>query len=425
MQTVQDLDKISLLDPSVVQAPFAFYEMARQVAPVYKLPVSMIPGTDVYLVTSYELVQKAIRDWKTFSNDFAMLLGANGAPDPDVQAIAKEGYPAKNTLLTLDPPAHKKYRTLVNKAFNAARVNSMHTYIETICNELIDAFEDKGECDFFEDFSIPLPIYVIADQLGVPRADLPKFRRWSDDAIANLGKMNGKEAALQSARSVVEFQHYFRDIIEARRGQPEDDIISDLVNVTIEDTSGEEGRLLDLPEILSIVQQLLVAGNETTRNALAGGMLYMTQQPELQKELADNPAVIPNAVEEILRLEASTKHMWRVVKNDTELGGVAIPAGSALFLSYDAANRDPDTFPGGEACNFHRENAASHMSFGQGTHFCVGALLARQEMKVAYECLFSRLSNWELAPDMGKPAYIESVMHRGLVDLRLKFKKRG
>lgn len=417
---MQLLDEMNFFDPETARIPFAFYEAARKEAPVYKLPNSPFPGKDVFLVTSYDLVQRAARDWQTFSNRMGTLLRTSTKSDPEIEQIQKQGYGNCDTLLTQDPPLHKQYRSLVNKAFNAKRVNGMKDYIKHICDELIDKLADRGTCDFFAEFAVPLPVYVIADQLGVRREDLDKFKRWSDSQIVSLSQLGGRNERLQAERDIVELQHYFAEVVEARRGDPKDDIISDLANVELE----EESRLLDMAEILSIVQQLLVAGNETTRNALAGGMVYVIEQPGMQDRLAADPSLIPGAVEEILRLEAGTKHMWRVVTTNTELGGVDIPSGSAVLLSFDGANRDPEKFPDPHAVNFERHNAASHMSFGLGMHFCVGALLARQEMTIAFECLFSRLKNWDFAPDMGPLKYLDSVMHRGLLDLRLAFDKR-
>lgn len=409
------LEAMNFTDPEVVECPFAYYAAARTEAPVYKLN-DFVPGKDVYLVTPYALVQEVLRNWRTYSNKFASLMTGKGGDDPEIAAIRKQGFKAVDTMLTQDPPAQKQYRAIVNKAFNASRVNAMEDYIRQICNERIDGFAAKGHCDFFEDFAIPLPVYVIADQLGVPRADLEKFKRWSDDVIVGLSQMAGREGDLQAARSVVELQNYFAEIVEARRAEPKDDIISDIANTEI------EGRcLLDVPECLSIIQQLLVAGNETTTNSLAGGMAYILGQPGMAEKLAGDVNLIPNAVEEILRLEAPTKHMWRIVAKDTELGGVSLPEGAVLLLSYDSANRDPDVFPDGETCDFARENAAIHLSFGQGTHFCVGALLARKEMTIAFECLFTRLKGWRLTPGENDLSHIVSVLHRGLNKLHLDF----
>jgi cytochrome P450 len=413
------LEKMNFFDPQTVECPFAFYAAARAEAPVYKLPSSPIPGRDVWLVTPYKLVQEVLRDWKRFSNRFASLMSARGQRDPDVEAIMAEGFPQVETMLTQDPPAQREYRNLVNKAFSASRVNSMEAYITKICDELIDAMAKTTECDFFESFAIPLPVFVIADQLGVPREDLKRFKRWSDDVIASLSQMGGKDAQLQGARSVVDMHRYFAKVVESRRAEPKDDIISDVANATV-----YEGRLLTMSEALSIIQQLLVAGNETTTNALAGGMGYILETPGLAEKLAADTALIPNVVEEILRLEAPTKHMWRIVKEETQLGGVTLPEGAILLLSYDAANRDEAKYEDGDAFCPHRENADTHLSFGMGIHFCVGALLARKEMNIAYERLFTRLMDLRLTPGRNEMRHIVSILHRGLTGLHVSYRVR-
>jgi cytochrome P450 len=416
---MSELSHRDFMGPDTLQRPFEFYAAARAEAPVYRLPNSPVPGTDVYLVTRYDLIQSVLTDWRTFSNRFGALMGRGATRDAELEAILAEGYPPVETMLTQDPPLQRQYRALATKAFSLARIERMGEYITEICDELIDGFIDKGRCDFFAEFAVPLPVFVIADQLGVPRSDIDRFKRWSDDAIANIGRMKGRESVLRGARSQVEMQHYFAAAIEARRASPKDDVISDLANATFQ---GE--RPLTTPEILSILQQLLVAGNETTTNALAGGIVYVINEPGAADRFARDPSLIPNAVEEILRLEASTKHMWRIVTTDTELGGAAIPAGSALLLSYDAGNRDEAKFPDGDACRFDRENAGEHLSFGGGIHACIGAQLSRKEMKIAFERLFARLQAIRLAPDQEPLRYFESILHRGFESLHVAFDKR-
>jgi len=417
MSTLTDTD---FMAPETIQCPFPFYAAARREAPVYPLPNSPIPGRQVFLVTRYDTIQRVLRDWKTFSNKFGVLMSQGGAEaDPELRAIQAQGLEPVETMLTQDPPLQRKYRSFVTKSFGLARVEQMDGYIRQICDERIDAFIDRGECDFFGEFAIPLPVYVIADQLGVPRADIDKFKKWSDDSIAAISRTQGREATLQAARSQVEMQHYFIKVIDERRKAPREDVISELATATFD---GE--RPLSYAEILSILGQLLVAGNETTTNALAGGMVYVLEQPGMQDRFAADPSLIPNAVEEILRLEAPTKHMWRIVTADTELDGVEIPAGGVLLLSYDAANRDEAVYPDGDRCVFDRPNAETHLAFGGGLHFCVGALMAKKEMVVAYEQLFSRLKDIRLAPDHPPLTYIPSILHRGYEGLRLSFNRR-
>ena len=417
--TKVDLATADLLDPATIQCPFHFYATAREEAPVLKLPRSPVPGSDIYLVTSYELISKVLPDWRRFSNRFANLMGGMSNDDPEIAAIRAEGWDPVPTMLTEDPPLQRKYRSLVTKAFSASRVEGMEDYITQICDELIDKLIGKGECDFFADFAIPLPIYVIADQLGVERSDLPKFKAWTSASIASIGRTKGREALVEAAKSNIEMQKYFAAIIEERRVNPRDDIISELANAKFE---GE--RLLTMAEMLSILQQLLVAGNETTTNALAGGLVHILDQPGMTEHFRTHPEALPNAVEEILRLEAPTKAMWRIVTEDSELGGVQIPAGSGLLLSYDAANRDEAHFPDGETCDFARENASTHFSFGFGTHACVGAMLSRKQMAIAYERLFSRLKDIRLAQPRDELKYLESILHRGFQGLRIAYEPR-
>jgi len=332
---MSELSQIDFMNPETVQCPFPFYAAARTDAPVYRLPRSPVDGTDVYLVTRFDLVQKVLNDWRTFSSRFSHLMGAAGRTDPEIAEILADGYPPANTLLTQDPPLQRQYRSLITKSFSLARIEPMSAYITQICDELIDGFEARGTCDFFREFAVPLPLFVVADLLGVPRADVDRFKRWSDDGIANIGRMKGRETALRSARSSVEMQQYFAAVIEERRASPRDDFISAMATAQFQ---GE--RPLTISEALSLILAVVVAGNETARNAMAGGMVYILREPGAADRFAADPSLIPNAVEEILRLEAPTKHMWRVTTAETELGGVVIPAGAAVLLSFDAANRD-------------------------------------------------------------------------------------
>jgi cytochrome P450 len=321
-------------------------------------------------------------------------------------------------LLTADPPEHERFRVLVNKAFTASRVKKMQNYIEQIVDELIDRFIDKGECEFVSELAVPLPVKVIATQLGVPQDALHKFKKWSDSFIARLGRMNSKEQEIECAKDVVAFQHYFNNVIEERRKQPKDDIITDLVKAEV---AGE--RSLNTAELLNIIQQLLVAGNETITNAIAGGMLLLIQNPDQIALVQKEPSKIENLVEEVLRLETPTAGMWRVVRQETELEGVQIPAGSLVMVRFDSANRDPAKFQDGEGFDVCRQNAGSHVAFGHGIHFCVGAMLARKEMQVAYERLLLRLKNIRLAPGKNDLKHFPNVLLRGLKHLYIEFDK--
>ncbi|NJM71540.1 MAG: cytochrome P450 [Scytonema sp. RU_4_4] len=443
---MKQLSEYNFFDPEVIECPYEFYKLAREQAPVMELPGSM-PKAKLFLVTRYDLVIEILKNAELFSSNFSSLLAGKEEQDEELQKIHAQGWPQVNTLLTADPPEHERFRTLVNKAFTTSRVKKMQDYIKLVVDELIDNFINKGECEFISEFAVPLPVKVIAAQLGVPQEDVPKFKKWSDSFIARLGHMLSKEQEIECARDVVAFQHYFNNIIEQRRQEPKDDIITDLVQAEIagerssvyaqpsfawfpEESSeeirstsgvGRAPRSLDTAELLNILQQLLVAGNETITSAIAGGMLFLIQNPEQISLVQEEPSKLENLVEEILRMESPTAGMWRIVQQDTELKGVELPAGSLVMVRFDSANRDPAKFEDGERFNVCRQNAENHLAFGHGIHFCVGAMLARKEMQIAYERLLLRLKNIRLAEGKNDLKHFPNVLMRGLKHLYIEF----
>jgi len=406
-KTVTDFD---FFDPEIIESPYEFYQVLREQAPVYQLP-----GTNIFMVSRLGDIKQAAKDTATFSSDFMHVLKGPD-PCPEAAAVYADGIEPVDTLLTMDPPRHKTYRSLINKVFSASRVAKMRPYMEQIADELIDDMLQRGECEFVHDFATPLPVYVIADQLGVPREDLRRIKAWSDAFASRLGGMATPEEEVENARLIVDYQRYMEQIIEDRRANPRDDMISDLVNIEIED-----GRKMSLQEAVSMIEQLLVAGNETTTSALSGGLLSLIQLSEQLQHLLDDPAMINNAVEEILRLESPSAGLWRVVTRDTEIRGVPIPEGSLLMLRYAAGNRDEEVFSNPEQMDVCRANAKDHLAFGQGTHFCPGAMLARKEMQVAFTRLLQRLTNIRLAEGKNDFTHWPNVVLRGLKSLHITF----
>ena len=310
------------------------------------------------------------------------------------------------------------YRSLVNKVFSAKRVEQMHDYIEQIVDELIDGFVDAGECEFIAAFASPLPLMVIADQLGIDRELLPRFKVWSDSLAARLGGMVSPEEAKNIAIAVREYQEYILEVIAARRKEPRDDMISDLANAEIDD-----GRKLNDAEVISIVQQFLVAGNETTTSSLAGGLLSLIQDPGQMALLREDPSRMENTVEEILRTETPSAGLWRAVTRDVEWGDTLIPEGAMVMLRYAAANRDERVFEDAERFDICRHNADDHIAFGQGTHFCPGAMLARKEMIVALNAFLARVDNIQLAEGKNDLTHWPNMVLRGLKALHITFEK--
>jgi cytochrome P450 len=409
-----ELSELDFFSAEVQECPFHVYQQLQEEAPVWQMP-----GTNVFVVTRYDDIREIIRDPSRFSSSFSALLNT-GSSNEEVNAIYGQGYEMVETLLTQDPPRHRVYRNLVNKVFSNKRIEGMRSEIEKMSNELIDDWIDEPEVDLLNRFCVPLPIYVISDQLGVPRSELPLIKKWSDASASRLGRLADEEEQIQNATDIVEFQHYFAALLDRMRETPEDNIISDLANNTI-----DEGRLLTKPEALGMIQQILVAGNETSTSAIAGGVVLLIQNPDQQAMLRQHPDLIPGAVEEILRLETPTTGMWRRATADTEIGGVDIPEGAFLMVRFAAGNRDESIFTDSGAMSVARENADSHLAFGQGTHFCLGAQLARMELQVALTALLNRTTDWALVEGKNSLKHSPNVLLRGLTDLHIAFSKTG
>ncbi|KQZ62003.1 hypothetical protein ASD67_18750 [Sphingopyxis sp. Root1497] len=408
----------SFFEPQVIADPFDYYRAWMPKSPVVQLSEGM------FLVLSYDLCSQATGDVETFSNNFQGTLSGAMAEDGDVAAILAEGWPQVDTLLTADPPTHTRFRKLVNLAFSMKRVAAIEENMRGVVIDLIDKMAAKGEADFVRDFGIPLPVAMIASQIGMTNDDLDKVKRWSDAFVDRLGRMIPKDRELECAREVVEFQHFVKAKIDERRANRTDDLLSDLVYAEVD---GE--RPLEDAEILSIMQQLMVAGNETTTSALAGGLLQLIENPDQMAKAvaavdAGNERAILNLVEEVLRTESPTAGMWRMVLKDTELGGVAIPKGAMVQLRYAAANRDPAKYPDPDRFDLERTNARSHLAFGKGIHMCVGNMLSRKEMAVAYTELLKRLTDFRVA-DGHQPSWPPNMLLRGLTTLPIRFGRRA
>lgn len=405
------LEEFDFFDPEVVKHPFEFYKRLRAEAPVYQ-----IPGTNTFLITQYADVKTVARRPKVFSSEFSTLV-APELPD-EAKEILAQGYPEIPTMLTRDAPAHNRYRTLVNPSFTPKRVAGLRPHMEDIVAELIDDLPQSGRVDFMMDFCVPLPVKVIADALGMPHEDSHKIKQWSDCAVSRISMMASPEEEIENAKSFIEYQNYFAARIEERRDNPTDDVVSSLVHARAE---GEEP--LDVAEMLSIIQQILVAGNETTTATLAGGMVHLIQRPDVLERLRADPSLIANFVEEILRLESPSAGMWRHVLEDTEIHGVAIPKGSMAMIRWASGNRDTGIFDEPDAIDLGRKNTDDHIAFGYGIHICLGMFLARQELHVAFGQILQRLKNWNLADEQQELVYVPSVLLRGLGELHLEIEK--
>ena len=412
------LDKVDTMDPEFLQDPHPFYARLREEAPIYR-----DPKTNIVFVNTYDLVREVCSKPRLFSNKFMEQLKSGAASEQDTEEveIQKEGWIVADTMLTADPPEHTRYRKLAMKAFSYKRILQMTEYVEKIVNQLIDDLPEKGSIDFKSAIANRLPMFVIADSLGVPREDFDRFEEWSDAFIVQLSGVAEREQRLWAARKVVEFQNYFVDVIESKRKNPTKDVISDLVHANL----AEEGdsRNMNYEELLSMLQQLLVAGNETTAHSLTAGLFYLIQNPDQMDALREDPSLIENFVEETLRYLSPTNNMWRIATDDAEIGGEPIYKGDLLVIRFGSGNRDECKFSNPDQFDIHRANAKEHLAFGAGIHTCLGAQLARKEMQTAFAILLRRLKNIRLDPAQGELQYLPSILLRGVLGLQIEYEK--
>ncbi|MBO6944546.1 cytochrome P450 [Altererythrobacter sp.] len=402
----------NLFAPETLVDPFDYYREAHEA----DVKLEFVAEANAWVVYSYELVSEVTAKPEIYSNDFASLMGA---ADEEIDAILAEGWDNPPTLLTADHPVHTRNRKLVNLAFSAPRVNAIEADMRKKSIELIEKMAQKGGGDFVEDFAIPLPVAMIAQQIGLDN-DPKQVKDWSDAAVDRFSQLIDRERQLECVRSFVDYQRYMKGLIDDRRANGGDDLLTDLVEARVEG----ETPLTD-EEIMSIMQQFMVAGNETTTSTIAGGLLQLIRNPDQMAKAkaaagGRDPKLIQNMVEEMLRYESPSAGIWRVVKEDVELGGEKIAAGSMLQVRYAAANRDPAKFEDPDAFLIDRKNARAHLAFGKGPHMCVGNMLSRKEMFVAFDELLERLDSFQLADEDGI-TILPNIMLRGVTKLPITY----
>ncbi|MEO0549700.1 MAG: cytochrome P450 [Pseudomonadota bacterium] len=412
------IQDVNTFDPQFLQDPYPFYARTRGEAPVYR-----DEKTGTIFVATYDLIKEVNSQPLIFSNGFRDTLAAGGVnkDTSEENAILAQGWIIKDTMLTADPPEHQRYRKLASKAFTFKRVTQMTAYVGDLVHDLIDEMPEDG-CEFKSAFAAKLPMYVIADALGVPRDNFDKFEAWTNAFVARLSGVADQETRIWAAHKIVEFQKYFVDVIEEKRANPSEDVISDLVHADL----AHEGdpRKMEYEELLSILQQLLVAGNETTAHTLTAGIHYLISHPDQMARVKADPDLSANLVEETLRYLSPTNNMWRVVKQDHQIGDFKVKAGELVLLRYGSANRDSAKFEDPDRYDIERANAKEHFAFGVGIHTCIGAQLARKEMAIAFPILLERLQDIRLDPTKSDLRYLPSVLLRGVENLNVLYSKK-
>jgi cytochrome P450 len=428
--------EINFFDTDTNDCPYHAYKQLREEAPVWQDPL-----TGMWTLSRFEDIRAALLDTKRYTNRIGSAAGSTekgvrpedpekarelleaAAVEEKIQKMYEEkGWPVRPTLDGRDEPEHMQLRRLFDYAFRPARIRELDPFVEELSNQLFDAFVDKGRCEWVTEFAIPLPLYVIGRQMGVPDEDMPQIKKWTDAWIQRMGLMQTPEERIWSAEQEIEAQHYFQAKYEELRTEPKDTLLSDLVNNQVK----EWGRTLTDNELHSeMMADLFVGGSETTTNALSGGVLLLIQNPDIwDKVSSDTDRFLEPFVEEILRLESPVQCLLRETSEDIELHGVTIPAGAIVSLRYGAANRDNAKFENPEDFDLERKNPRSHIAFGLGSHHCLGAPLARRELYYGFKVLFERFEEMWFIEGENDFHYNRNYFLRALNHLNIGFKLR-
>jgi cytochrome P450 len=395
-----------LFNAETLANPYATYQRYRSSDPVF-----WDEADERWVLTRYDDIVSVLRS-PAASSERAQVL-QRFVPPAFRQLLAFRN----NSMLSTDAPQHNRLRLLVNKAFTTRAVEAMTDKIQKLVDSLLDPVQPRGRMDIIADLAAPLPVRVIAEMLGVPPEDHAQFKHWSD-GLAVVAGGGGSPGALGYgdyrlvARSYEELVGYFKKVAEKRRTDPRNDLLTALVQAE------EAGDRLNEDELYANATLILVAGHETTTNLIGNGMFALLRNVEQMQRLKANPSTIDTAVEELLRYDSPVQFTTRVLKDDLEVGGRQLRKGQIVLLVLGAANRDPSHFADPDRLEIGRLDN-KHLAFGLGTHFCLGAQLARLEGRIAFQTLLRRLPALHL--DGPQPQYREHFNLRGLKSLHVAF----
>jgi cytochrome P450 len=342
-------------------------------------PVWRDPKTGVWNVFRYQDVAAILADYRTFSSDFSEVL-------PDIAELTE------GNILAMDPPYHHQLRSLVSQAFTPRAVARLEAHIEELTEGLLDQTEGRTQIELVSDLAYPLPVTVIAELLGVPAADRPRFKTWADALLSqNNSDPTDKVAIEATTAQMRKFHDYLHELIDQRRIEPRQDLLSGLIAAEI------DGQRLSDQEIVGFATILLIAGHITTTTLLGNAILCLDEHPRAQDALRGAPAAIPRAIEEVLRYRSPVAQIGRVTTNEVQLGEQLIGPRQMLILWLLSANHDERQFENPEDFVIDR-HPNPHVGFGKGIHFCLGAPLARLESRVALGVLLRRFSQLRVDP---------------------------
>ncbi|MEM7124918.1 MAG: cytochrome P450 [Chloroflexota bacterium] len=392
--------------------PFPLLKNARSEEPIF-----YSPEIDYWVITRYEDIKAIFQDHDSFTAENTI---TPIVPFPlQVRTMLQDGnYTPVPVLSNNVPPSHTRIRRLVNKLFLPRRMRHFEPAIRKMVHESIDSFIHLGQADIVAAMTYELPAQVLFHVLGVPEKDVPQVKKWADNRILLYYGRPSKEEQIEMTSHLVPFWHYVVKLVERKLANPPDDLTGDLIRMRDGDDS-----ILAINEIASCMITLLVAGHETTTAQINNGLLHFLDQHEQWEALCSQPALIPNAVEEMMRYDPSVNTWRRKVRKATTVAGVHIPEGSNLLLMLNSANRDDAVFPDPDKIDVRRENLNEHLAFGYGIHYCVGAPLARVEMVATFEALTERLPSLRLVENQ-KLAYVPNISFRGPMELQIEWDER-
>ncbi len=385
------------LDPATTRDPYPLYARLRREAPLERSALGF------WALSRYDDVDTVLRDPERFSS------GVLGDMIQGVKSLSPEGLGVGETLLGTDPPAHSRLRKIVNRAFTPRRIAALEERIRALAHELLTGIAAVGEFELMGALAVPLPVTVIAEILGIDPARRADFKRWSEEILAAIAGSPSPELRARLERSFLERAAYLEEVIEERRHDPRDDVISALVRAE----EGEEVMTED--EVGNFLVLLLVAGSETTSNLIGNAVLALLEHPHVLETVRANPRLLPALVEETLRYDSPVQLTLRRATCDVELAGGKLCEGETVALLLGSANRDERQFS--EPDYFDLGRSVAHLAFGHGTHFCLGAHLARLEAQLALDALIARFGHIDLADAVER---IPSLLTRGPRALRLR-----
>lgn len=418
-----DLKSASLTDPIIQARPRDYYWTMRKDDPVhYDEKLGM------WLVSRYEDIVTLLRDPETYSDKMGYEAQyASGFFDEFKTILEEEGGGFFPDVIKSDPPEHTRVRRLMEGAFSAHRVKSLEPAITEIVSNLAETVVGKAASgqviDGVKEFAIPLTIAVICAQLGIEQYNGSKISRWSEAVTAQIGRMQNREQMIENARQICELQNFIIAEMKDRQANPREDMISDLVHATTE----EDGKLT-FAEAVSLVRAMIIAGNDTTATAIGNLLFILATQPEIEQKLydhLDDDRYVSRFVEELLRYAPPVRGLAKMTTRETELGGQKLPKGAHILVLYASGNDDEDQFECPREFDISRSNVAHHVAFGVGIHRCIGASLARMEIKVAARELLKKARDFRLAIPAEDITYQPTVATHQIAELPMTLARRG